>query len=338
MIFETPYYLSGLILIPVIIGWMIYNHSRNFRRGVVQYSNTTLFAGLKPTARARLAPVMPWLAVIALTLMLIALARPKMPIKESLIRREGVDIILALDISTSMLAEDFFRDGRQISRLEAVKAVARDFILNRPNDRTGIVVFAGSPYILAPLSWEHDWQVSRLAEVTPQMISDSGMTALGSALAAAVNRLRDSKAKSKVILFLTDGMNNAGQIMPETAIKSAKDLGVIIYSIGAGSKGVAQVPDLDSQGQVVGYHTEATGIDEGLLTQMANSTGGRYFRATDAQTLSGIFERINRMAKTSNEAPVYGEYRELYPWLLLGALLLLFMETTLSNTVFRRFQ
>ncbi|HEX3044105.1 MAG TPA: VWA domain-containing protein [Bacillota bacterium] len=325
MIFDNPYYLFGLILVPVIIAWMIYNRSRNLRSGVVQYSSTNLFAGLKPTARVRLSSMMPWLLVIALSLMLVALARPKFPIKESLIRREGVDIILAVDISTSMLAEDFSWNGKQVNRLEAVKKVARDFILNRPNDRIGIVVFSANPYILAPLSWEHDWQLSRLEEIKPGMLNEDG-TALGAALATSVSRLRESTAKSKVVILLTDGINNAGLIMPEAATKSAKDLGVVVYTIGAGSKGNVRVEGLN----------ESVEIDETMLTQIANATGGRYFRATDTETLSGIFGRINRMAKTSSDAPIYGEYRELYPWLLLGALALLFIEALFSNTIFRR--
>ena len=334
MIFVNPFYLSLLIILPLILFFMARNGRPGKKPGVIHYSNIQIFTDIKPTGRVRMYGIMPWLTVTALTAMILALARPQLGLKRTLIRREGVDIILALDISSSMLAEDFMEGGKRTNRLEAVKKVARHFIKNRPNDRIGIVVFAGRAYILSPLSWDHDWSISRLKELNTGMIQESG-TAIGSALATAVNRLRESTAKSKVIILLTDGINNAGMIMPETAGKSAKQHGIVIYTIGAGSKGIAPVPVFDAKGHK-SYRNEKVDIDEALLTRIADMTGGRYFRAIDTQSLEGIFDRINRMARTSMEAPRYGEYLEIYPYLLAVALLLLLSEAVLSNTIYRR--
>lgn len=333
MIFANPIVLSALLIIP-FIAFLIIRHPSSGEPGAVHYSDTRILAAVKPGLRVRLANGLPWLSLAALVLMLIALARPQLGLEQSRIRRAGVDVILAIDLSSSMGALDFSLSGKQASRLDAVKIVAKKFIQNRPNDRIGIVVFSGHPYILAPLSWDHDWAVSRLSELKPGAVEESG-TAIGAALATSVNRLQDSAAKSRVIILLTDGMNNSGLIPPEAAAASAKKAGISVYTIGAGSRGVAPVPVIDTAGNV-SYENQTVNIDEALLTRIAESTGGRYFRATDTRTLSVIFERINRMAKTSMEAPLYNEYLELYPYFLAAALLLLCVEMLLANTVFRR--
>ena len=274
----------------------------------------------------------PWLTLLAVLLVIIALARPQTGIKQTQIRREGIDIALVLDISPSMLAEDFKLKGKQVNRLEVVKAVASDFIKKRPDDRFGLVVFAGKSYILSPLTWDHDWCISRLNEIKIGMIEDG--TAIGSALATAINRLKESPAKSKVIILLTDGVNNSGEIAPETAAQAGKAKSIIIYTIGAGTKGPVPFPSTENGRKV--YQTMRIDLDETLLTKIAEITGGRYFPATDTQSLIQVFERINKMKKTSQRAPIYQNYQDLYPYCLLAALILFLIEAILTNTVLRR--
>jgi Ca-activated chloride channel family protein len=312
---------------------LLYFLKRRVQPGALFYSDTTACSQVAPTWKVRGLAALPWLVAIALMILILGLARPQLGLKQSQVRREGIDIVLAIDTSTSMLAEDFRGGGSLTNRMEVVKKVAGDFIQRRPNDRTGIVIFAGKPYILAPISWDHDWSTSRLKEVKAGMIEDG--TAIGSGLAAAVNRLRDSKAKSKVIILLTDGMNNAGQITPEAAAEAAKSMGVIVYTIGAGSKGNVPYPVVDQYGNK-SYQLMKVDLDEALLQKIATTTGGRYFRATDAQSLNLIFNRIDKLAKTLMEMPHYQEYLDLYPYFLVTGLILLLIETILANTILRR--
>jgi Mg-chelatase subunit ChlD len=329
MTFHNPMMLILLILLPLLAHGIIHRRPK----GAFYYSTATVGQGISPTWKVKGLQVLPWLSLAALVLLIVALARPQIGLKQAQIRHEGVDIVLALDVSTSMLAEDFQTAGGRISRIDIVKQVTADFIAKRPYDRIGMVIFAGRPYILSPLTWDHDWSIERLKEVKAGMIEDS--TAIGSALVTAMNRLQESKAKSKVIILLTDGVNNAGEVAPETAAQAAKALGITIYAIGAGSKGLVPYPFSDPSGHKV-YQNVKIDIDDGLLTKIAATTGGRYFRATDTRSLQEIFSRINRMEKTRIEMPHYREYLDLYPELLLLALFLLFGETLLSNTIFRR--
>ena len=232
-----------------------------------------------------------------------------------------------------MLAEDFKVAGTQTSRIEVVKSVTRDFITERPNDRIGIEIFAGRPYILSPITWDHDWSITRLAEIKAGMIEDG--TAIGSALASAVNRLKESTAKSKVVILLTDGNNNAGQIAPEVAADAAKDMEIKVYTIGAGSNGMAPFPQVDQFGRKY-YAALPAELDEPLLTKIASITKGLYFRATNTQSLSEIFKRINQLAKTTMDMPQYRDHLDLYPYFLIVGFILLLSETILANTLLRR--
>jgi Ca-activated chloride channel family protein len=327
--FKDPLFLILLVFPPVI--W--YFIKRRRLPGTIFYSDTSLCKSVGSTWKVQGLEALPVIVTIGLILSIIALARPQIGLKGSLIRREGIDIVMVLDVSTSMLAEDFKIGGNQTNRIEVVKTVAGDFIERRPNDRIGIVVFSGRPYILSPITWDHDWCINRLTEVKAGMIEDG--TAIGSALATAVNRLRESKAKSKVIVILTDGMNNAGQIAPEAAAEAAKAMGVIVYTVGAGSKGLVPYPVFDQFGRKF-YQAMKVDLDETLLKKIAAITGGRYFRATDAQSLTDIFYRIDKLAKTLLDAPRYREYLDLYPYFLFTALILLLAETIFANTALRR--
>jgi Ca-activated chloride channel family protein len=329
MTFQSPFYLGLLLLIPALI----FLGNRKQRPGVIYYSTLSPGKNALPTWRVRWLKAMLWMTLTALALCCVALARPRMGVKESLVRRQGIDIVLAVDVSTSMLAEDFkTAKGRQ-NRIAIVKEVTGQFINRRPNDRIGLVIFSARPYILSPLTWDHDWTVSRLSEVQAGMIEDG--TAIGSALVTAVNRLRASDAKSKVVILLTDGVNNAGAVMPETAAEAARALRIKVYTIGAGSRGTVPYPVTDAWGRK-GYQNVKIDLDESLLKKVAKMTGGRYFRATDTGSLKAIFGQIDRMQKTVIAMPHYREYRDLYPYLVGLALLLLIAETILSNTVLRR--
>jgi Ca-activated chloride channel family protein len=329
MTFQSPLYLGLLLLIPVLI----FLGNRKQRPGVIYHSSISAGKNALPTWRVRWFKTMSWMTLVALALACIALARPQIGVEESLVRRQGIDIVLAVDVSTSMLAEDFKTARGRQNRISIVKEVTGQFINRRPNDRIGLVIFAARPYILSPLTWDHDWTVTRLAEVRAGMIEDG--TAIGSALVTAVNRLRASDARSKVVILLTDGVNNAGTVMPETAAEAARALKIKVYTIGAGSKGLVPYPVTDGWGRK-GYQNVKIDLDETLLKKVAGLTGGRYFRATDTGSLKAIFRQIDRLQKTVIEMPHYREYRDLYPYLAGLALILLIAETVLSNTIFRR--
>ncbi len=269
----------------------------------------------------------------ALVAIVFALARPQRGRAESEYRGEGIDIMLAVDISSSMLAEDFtLPSGQRANRLDALKAVVKDFVAGRPNDRVGLVLFAARPYTQCPLTLDHGWLLQNLDRAQIGMIEDG--TAIGSALATAAARLEPSHARSKIIILLTDGQNNAGKVSPLTAADAIKTLGFKVYTIGAGSKGVAPYPARDLFGNKV-YRPVPVDIDEDTLREIAKRTGGTYFRATDTATLQQIYADIDRMERTEFSAPRYLDYEELYPGLILAALLLLTAEFVLAQTRLR---
>ena len=241
--------------------------------------------------------------------------------------------MLAVDVSGSMLAEDFTVGGERASRLAAVKSVVREFVGARPNDRIGLVLFAGRPYTQSPLTLDHGWLDQRLERAQVGMIEDG--TAVGSALATAVNRLRASKAPSKFVVLLTDGQNNAGRISPQTAADAAAALGIKVYTIGAGTRGMAPYPTTDLFGNKV-YRPMPVDIDEKTLQAIASTTKGRYFRATDTDSLRDVYEEIDRSEKTPFEAPEFLDWRELYPWLAWPALAALLAELALGATWMRK--
>jgi Ca-activated chloride channel family protein len=291
--------------------------------------------GLEPVSRAAnvLGLRMPGLLrVAALALMVLAMARPRQGLERDRIRAEGIDIALVADVSTSMLAEDFTLQGRRQNRLEVVKAVVREFVEQRANDRIGLVVFAGRPYTQCPMTLDHGWLLDQLDRTAIGVIEDG--TAIGSGIATGLNRLRASTAKSRVMILLTDGVNNAGSVTPDAAAQLAKTLDVKLYAIGAGTKGLAPYPAKDLFGRAV-YRQVKIEVDDEGLTRIAEATGGRYFRATDSDSLQRIYADIDRMEKVSLEQPAYQSYRERYPWLVVPALLLLLLEVGVGETWLR---
>jgi Ca-activated chloride channel family protein len=242
-------------------------------------------------------------------------------------------MILALDCSGSMAAEDFKLDGQPANRIDIVKSVVSKFIDERPNDRIGLVGFAGAPYLVSPLTLDHDWLQQNLDRVQIGAVEDG--TAIGSAIALGVNRLRDQPGKSKVIVLLTDGENNMGKIMPETAAQAAKALGVKVYTIGAGVRGDAPVPVTDADGNKRMVMAKVD-VDEGMLKKIADETGGKFFRATDTQSLKNIYSEIDRMEKTTHQLKRFEHHSELFAFAIIPALGLLGLGLGLEHTRFRR--
>ncbi|MGE5279584.1 MAG: vWA domain-containing protein [Deltaproteobacteria bacterium] len=329
MLFRYPWILA---LLPLAIGFVVWQARRQHRRRGMTFPSGLLLADLPQTFKLRSARRLVWLRTLVYALALLALARPQGPAQQGTIHREGIDIVLVLDASTSMLAEDFQLKGLRVNRSDVVKDVVRDFVKERPDDRIGLVAFAGIAYTLCPLTLDHGWLLTHLERVTPGMFQDG--TAIGTALSVALNRLKDSRAKSKIIILLTDGINNAGEITPMTAAEAARALGVKIYTIGAGSRGPVPYPFQDIYGRVV-YRQVLLEIDEASLKDIARVTLGEYFRATDTASLRRIYEAINKMEKVRFEEKGFEERQELFPLFLLPALVLIVLETVLKNTWLR---
>lgn len=268
------------------------------------------------------------LRAIAMGLLIVALARPQSSETGSSTTTEGIDIVLSMDVSTSMLARDFDPD-----RITAAKEVAAKFIADRRNDRIGIVAFAGESFTQSPLTTDKGTLQTLLGQIQTGIIEDG--TAIGNGLATAVNRLRESDAQSKVVILLTDGVNNAGQVSPATAADIAAEFGIRVYTIGVGSRGTAPYPVQDVWGSVR-YVPMQVEIDEEILTDIAARTGGEYFRATDSGTLAEIYGRINEMEKSRVETNEYTTYTELAGWFMLFGLLLLTAEFLLRFLWLRR--
>lgn len=268
------------------------------------------------------------LRAIAMGLLIVALARPQSSETGSSTTTEGIDIVLSMDVSTSMLARDFDPD-----RITAAKEVAAKFIADRRNDRIGIVAFAGESFTQSPLTTDKGTLQTLLGQIQTGIIEDG--TAIGNGLATAVNRLRESEAQSKVVILLTDGVNNAGQVSPATAADIAAEFGIRVYTIGVGSRGTAPYPVQDMWGGVR-YVPMQVEIDEEILTDIAARTGGEYFRATDSGTLAEIYGRINEMEKSRVETNEYTTYTELAGWFMLFGLLLLTAEFLLRFLWLRR--
>lgn len=320
--------LSLLLLIALPLVFWAQRRWRARRSGALQYSAV---ASVQDTerGRSRWAHHVPGgLRFLALVALVVALARPQTGITSETVLTEGIDILLAMDVSSSMLAEDLAPN-----RLEAAKEVAADFVQGRRNDRIGLVAFAGEAYTQAPLTLDHGVIVSLLGELDVGMIEDG--TAVGMGLATAVKRLQASHAESKVVVLLTDGRNNRGQIGPATAAQMAQALGIRVYTIGAGTQGTARVPVGDPMGGVR-YVTMRVDLDEPTLKEMAGMTGGRYFRATDRESLESVYEEIDTLETTEIQVEDFTRYRERFPLFLGVGLFLLLAEVGLSQTAFRK--
>ncbi len=325
MTFVYPGFFLLLLVVPVIIYW----YWRRSRKQLVELRVPTVkvFQSLPRSWRQRLRHLLFVLRILTFVLLTVALARPQSTSKGENVTTEGIDIILATDVSGSMIAEDFHPN-----RIEAAKNVALDFIEGRPNDRIGLVIFAGESFTQCPLTLDHAVVKNLLKEVKNGMIEDG--TAIGMGLATAVSRLKESKAKSRVLVLLTDGVNNRGFIDPTTAAGIAQSFGIRVYTIGVGTRGVAPYPVQTPFG--VQYQNMQVEIDEELLQKIADQTGGKYFRATDNQTLKVIYGEIDRLEKTKIEVTQFHHHKEEFYAAAMFAGIFLLCEVLLSQSVFRK--
>lgn len=325
----SPWFLLLLALLPLLWRGVF----RRERRSALRYPTLSTLKSISTAGAGARRIVLPALRTLALVLVVIALARPQAGSTTAKVHREGVDVVLAVDVSGSMLAEDFTLEEERASRLDVVKSVVDAFVAARPQDRIGLVLFGARAYTQCPLTLDHGWLRQNLARAKVGMIEDG--TAVGAGIATSVNRLRASTAKSKFVVLLTDGQQNAGTIAPHTAAEAAAALGIKVYTVGAGTRGMAPYPATDLFGNKV-YRPISVDIDEDALKKVAEITKARYFRATDTASLREIYGEIDRAEKTEFEAPEFTEYREIYPYLLWPALLLFLLELVLAETALRK--
>lgn len=314
-------FLLFLLVIPLLIAWYVWKHKE--REASIRYTHAALLASQKRGIRARLIHLPFVLRMMVLTILIIALARPQSSSVSRDISIEGIDIVLALDISGSMLAEDF-----KPNRLESAKETALDFIAMRPGDRIGVTVFSGQSFTLSPLTIDHTLLNELTSNVQTGMVEDG--TAIGDGLATAVNRLRESQAISRVIILLTDGINNAGSIDPLTSAEIASVLGVRVYTIGVGSSGAVPYPFQTPMG--VQYQRVEIPVDEKLLEEIASMTGGRYFWAENQKNLEEIYQEIDQMERSKIDVTEYSRRHDEYLPLVIIALFLLALEVIIRNT------
>ena len=327
--FANPNFLWLLLALPLVVGWYVV--TRKHTQPVLKISSLTGFQQ-KPSILARLQPLLFVFRILSLILIIMALARPQsMDVSTRTKTNKGIDIVMAIDVSSSMLAQDL-----KPNRLKALKRVAASFIDDRMSDRIGLVIYAGESYTKTPITSDRSIVKNALRGIQFEGLIDDG-TAIGMGLATSVNRLKDSRAKSKVIILLTDGVNNSGFIDPKIASELALEYEIKTYTIGLGSNGTARAPiGLLPNGQFQ-YGMTKVEIDEELLKTIAKNTGGLYFRATDNKKLEEIYDEINKLEKTEIEEFKYYNYDEKFRPLVLLALALLFMEWLMRNTLFRSF-
>lgn len=333
--FESPWILSLLLLLPLLALWPLAVKQLSFGRfkpAGLRYADVSLAAKSVGSWKIYARPMLNLLRLAIIALIIIALARPQTGQAREIVSGEGVDIALAVDISGSMASLDFEPENR----LEAARRVIADFVQQRPYDQVGLVVFAGNAFSQSPPTVDHQVLLRLLDRV--QLATDLGIedgTAIGMGLANAGNMLKNSDANSKVIILLTDGVNNAGQIDPVTAAEAAKSLGIKVYTIGMGRPGQVPVPVIDAFGRRQVVYQESM-LDEATLQEIADATGGRYFRAEDTAGLKQIYDEINALEQSHIEFESYTRYQELAGWLLVPALILFIGEAVLRKTVFRK--
>jgi Ca-activated chloride channel homolog len=327
--FLQPEWFWLLALLPIVLFW----RGRRGPVAAIEYPDVSLAREVARNSRSKIGWLVWLLPIIAAFLMIAGLARPQRAHSRTEVTANGIDIVLGLDVSGSMQALDFLVDHRRVNRIEVVKSVVSKFIDQRPDDRIGLIAFAGAAYLVSPITLDHDWLQQNLERVTIGGADDG--TAIGSAIAASVNRLRLTSAKSKVIILLTDGVNNTGKISPLAAAEAAKAMGVKIYTIGVGVRGDAPIPIRDAAGnmRLVMAHVD---VDERTLQAVADETGGKFYRATDTDSLQRIYEQINSFERTAQTVQKFERTEELYPWVLVPALAVLGLSLLLQQTRLRR--
>jgi len=330
MVFAHPYFLLLLLLLP-LLAWL---KGRRGRPPAFLYSSVRLVEGLTQARRSRAGALLAALRWLVLALFIVALAQPRLMKSATTVKASGVDIVVALDMSGSMISEDFEVRGGRVNRFNMARAVLKHFIDQRPNDRIGLVVFAAQAYIATPLTLDHDFLQEDLDRLEIGTIN-ADRTAIGDALSTALNQLREVKSKSKIVILMTDGQNNAGKVDPLTAAQAAQALGVKVYTIGVGVRGQAPMPVRDVFGRMT-YQWQPVDIDEDTLQKIANLTGGKYYRADNAERFQQIYAEIDKLEKTEAVINKFAQFDELFPWFVACGLALLLVEVALGQTIFRR--
>jgi Ca-activated chloride channel family protein len=334
--FARPWLLLLLLLVPLLA----FLRGKRGPAAALTYSSTTTFREIGKHSAARAGRFLRTLTLASLAIFIVALARPQLGRSLTQVQASGIDIMLALDVSGSMLTKDFTIGGAEASRIDAIREVTRKFIEGRPNDRIGIIAFAGRPYMVSPLTLDHDWLLENLDRVRIGLVEDG--TAIGSAMAAAANRLNDRHSKSRAIVLLTDGENNAGKISPTTAAEAVKALKIHLYAIGAGINGIAPAPIFTSRGPMtdaVGnilYENQRVSFNESGLKEVAKIADGKFFRATDTESLEHIYNDIDKMEKTTVSVKKYQQHQDLFPFCIMGGCGLLLAQFLLSQTVWKK--
>ena len=330
MTFAHPYLLLLLLLLP-LLAWL---KGRRGRVPAFLYSSVRLVEGLTRARRSRAGGFLSALRWLVLAVLIVALAQPRLTKSGTTVKASGVDITVAFDLSGSMMSEDFVVKGERVNRFNMARSVLKGFIDERPNDRIGLVVFASQAYIATPLTLDHEFLHENLDRLEIGSINQN-QTAIGDGLGTAVNRLRDLKSKSKIVILMTDGVNNAGKLNPLLAADAARALGAKVYTVGIGVQGMAPMPATDVFGRKV-YQMQPVEIDEVTLQKIADATGGNYYRADNAERFQQIYAEIDKLEKTEATVNKYTEFKELFPWLVAGGLALLLIELVLGQTIFRR--
>jgi Ca-activated chloride channel family protein len=336
--FAYPWLLLLLLLIPILA----YFRGKRGPAAALTFSSTSSLRSLGKTSAARAGKFLRSLLLLALALLVVALARPQLGKSLTEVEASGIDIMLVLDVSQSMLTKDFSVGGDRATRIDAIREVTRQFIEARPNDRIGIIAFAGHPYVISPMTLDHDWLLQNLERVRTGLVEDG--TAIGSAIASAANRLNDKRSKSRVIVLLTDGENNAGKVPPTTAAEAVKALQIRFYAIGAGINGIAPAPVFDPRtgkpytdmfGNIM-YQNQKVQFNEAGLKEVARIADGQFFRATDTKSLEQIFRDIDKLEKTTVAVKKYRQYRDLFPVCIMAGCGLLLAQLLLSQTIWKK--
>lgn len=331
MTFAYPYLLLLLLLLP-IAAWL---KGRRGQPAAFVYSSTQLLRGVQEISKSNAGGFLAALRWLALVLFIIALSQPRLTkFDTSKATASGVDIVVAFDLSGSMAAEDFEIKGERVNRVKMAKSVLEKFVAKRPSDRIGLVAFGTQAYIASPITLDHDFLLKNLERMDLNTINGN-QTAIGSGLSTSVNRLRELKSKSKIVILMTDGVNNAGKIAPLTAAEAAQALGVKVYTIGVGTQGQAPMPTTDFFGRRV-YQMVPVDIDEETLTKISDMTGGKYYRADNADKFEAIYAEIDKLEKTEADVKKFAHHTELFAWLISVGIILLTAEIALGQTVLRR--
>jgi len=334
--FVRPWLLLLLLGIPLIA----YLRGKSGANAALIFSSTKTIAALGKRSASRAGQILRTLLLAGLALLIVALARPQLGKTLNQVEASGIDIMLVLDVSGSMLIKDFTIGREEATRLDAIREVTRKFIEGRPNDRIGIIAFAGRPYVVSPMTLDHDWLMQNLERVRIGLVEDG--TAIGSAMAAASNRLNDKHSKSRALVLLTDGENNSGKIPPNTAAEAVKALKIHLYAIGAGINGIAPAPIFTSRGPVtdmegnIQYQRQPVQFNETGLREVAKIADGQFYRATDTKSLEAIYRDIDKMEKSTVSVKKYQQYRDLFPLCIMSGCGLLVAQILLAQTIWKK--